>query len=160
MRQTEAPQRSTAAGRSDPSAVLLSRFARQTVLALAGVVLSASYLGFLTATSLGHGWAAPAVAAVSVLCTVGEIIYAGGATALVTALAPPHVLGRTLARFELSTGFGLAVSPTVITTLAPHGSAALWGSLAAATLLSASALAAEQARGGPARGAVSVEQVG
>ncbi|MEU1199886.1 MFS transporter [Streptomyces sp. NPDC005813] len=143
-----------------PVTVLLSRFARQTVLALAGVVLTVSYLGFLAATSLGHGWAAPAVAAVSVLCTVGEIIYAGSATALVTALAPPHVLGRTLARFELSTGFGLAVSPAVITALAPHGSAALWGSLAAATLLSASALAAEQARGGPARGAVSVEQVG
>ncbi|WP_435221029.1 MFS transporter [Streptomyces sp. Tue6028] len=143
-----------------PVTVLLSRFARQTVLALAGVVLAVSYLGFLAATSLGHGWAAPAVAAVSVLCTVGEIIYAGSATALVTALAPPHVLGRALARFQVSTGFGLAVSPAVITALAPHGSAALWGSLAAATLVSASALAAEQARGGPARGAVSVEQVG
>ncbi|WP_406187029.1 MFS transporter [Streptomyces sp. NBC_01006] len=124
-----------------PVTVLMSRFSRRTVLALAGVVLTASYLGFLAATSLGPGWGAPAVAAVSVVCTVGEIIYAGSATALVTALAPPHVLGRTLARFELSTGFGLAVSPAAITALAPHGPAALWGTLATATLLSACAVA-------------------
>lgn len=130
-----------------PVTVLMSRFSRRTVLALAGVVLAASYLGFLVATSLGHGWGAPAVAAVSVVCTLGEIIYAGSATALVTALAPAQVLGRTLARFELSTGFGLAVSPTVITALAPHGPTALWGSLAAATLVSASAVATEKDRG-------------
>jgi len=124
-----------------PVTVLMSRFPRRSVLAIAGVVLTASYLGFLAATSLGHGWGAPAVAAVSVVCTLGEIIYAGSATALVTALAPEQVLGRTLARFQLSTGFGLAASPAVITALAPHGPAALWGSLAAATLLSASAVA-------------------
>ncbi|MGW4442084.1 MFS transporter [Streptomyces sp. NPDC004682] len=124
-----------------PVTVLLSRFPRRSALAIAGVVLTVSYLGFLAATSLGHGWGAPAVAAVSVLCTLGEIIYAGSATALVTALAPAHVLGRALARFQLSTGFGLAASPAVITALAPHGPAALWGSLAAATLLSASAVA-------------------
>ncbi|GAA2384985.1 MFS transporter [Dactylosporangium salmoneum] len=122
-----------------PVTVLMSRFPRRTVLALSGVVLAASYLGFLAATSLGHGWAVPAVAAVSVVCTIGEIIYAGSATALVTALAPAHGVGRALAHFQLSTGFGLAVSPAVMTTLAPHGPAALWGSLAAATLLSASA---------------------
>jgi MFS family permease len=127
-----------------PVTVVLSRFSRRTVLALAGVVLAASYLGFLAATSLGHGWGAPAVAAVSVACTIGEIIYAGSATALVTALAPAHVLGRALARFQLSTGFGLAVSPVVITALASHGEAALWGSLAAATLLSAAAVATEK----------------
>lgn len=130
-----------------PVTVLMSRFSRRTVLALAGVVLAASYLGFLAATSLGHGWSAPAVAAVSVVCTIGEIIYAGSATALVTALAPAHVLGRALARFQLSTGVGLAVSPAVITALASHGSAALWGSLAAATLLSASAVATEKDQG-------------
>ncbi|GAB2857289.1 MFS transporter [Lentzea nigeriaca] len=127
-----------------PVTVLLSRFSRRTVLALAGVVLAASYLGFLAATSLGHGWGAAAVAAVSVVCTLGEIIYAGSATALVTALAPAHVLGRALARFQLSTGFGLAVSPAVITALASRGPATLWGSLAAATLLSASAVATEK----------------
>ncbi|WP_328885687.1 MFS transporter [Streptomyces sp. NBC_00316] len=129
-----------------PVTVLMSRFSRRSVLALAGVVLTASYLGFLAATSLGHGWIAPAVATVSVVCTIGEIIYAGSATALVTALAPAHVLGRSLARFQLSTGFGLAVSPAVITTLASHGPAALWGSLSAATLLSATAVATEKAQ--------------
>ncbi|MEU0717504.1 MFS transporter [Streptomyces lavendulocolor] len=132
-----------------PLSVLLSRFARRTVLALAGVVLAASYFGFLAATSLGGGWGAPAVAAVSVVCTLGEIVYAGSATALVTALAPAPVLGRTLARFELSTGFGLAVSPAAITALAPHGPTALWGGLAAATLLSASAVATEKDRPAP-----------
>ncbi|MFE9933875.1 MFS transporter [Streptomyces sp. NPDC005533] len=135
-----------------PVTVLMSRFSRRTVLALAGVVLAVSYLGFLAATAGGHGWGAPAVAAVSVLCTVGEIIYAGSATALVTFLAPAHVLGRTLARFELSTGLGLAVSPAVITGLAPHGPAALWGGLAAATLLSAGAVATEEDRGTPLDG--------
>ncbi|MFW6695021.1 MFS transporter [Streptomyces sp. MAR4 CNX-425] len=127
-----------------PVTVLLSRFPRRTVLTAAGMVLTASYLGFLAATSLGPGWAAPAVAAVSVVCTLGEIIYAGSATALVTALAPAHVLGRALARFQLSTGFGLAVSPAVITALAPLGPAALWGGLATATLVSAGAVATER----------------
>ncbi|MFF7377967.1 MFS transporter [Streptomyces massasporeus] len=124
-----------------PVTVLMARYSRRAVLALAGVILGVSYVGFLAATSLGPGPGAPAVAAVSVVCTLGEIVYAGSATALVTHLAPAHALGRTLARFELSTGFGLAVSPTVITALAPHGPTALWGSLAAATLLSASAVA-------------------
>jgi MFS family permease len=126
-----------------PVTVLMSRFSRRTVLAFSGVVLAASYLGFLAAASLGHGWGTPAVAAVSVVCTLGEIVYAGSATALVAALAPAPVLGRALARFQLSTGFGLAVSPAVITALASHGPAALWGTLAAATLLSASAVATE-----------------
>ncbi|GLY44595.1 hypothetical protein Amsp01_106180 [Amycolatopsis sp. NBRC 101858] len=130
-----------------PVTVLLSRFARRTVLALGGVVLAVSYLGFLVATSLGPGWGPPAVAAVSVVCTIGEIVYAGSATALVTALAPAPVLGRALARFQLSTGFGLAVSPAVITTLAAHGAVALWGSLTAATLASASAVATEKNQG-------------
>lgn len=131
-----------------PVTVLMSRFSRRTALAVGGVVLTASYLGFLAATSLGHGWGAPAVAAVSVVCTIGEIIYAGSATALVTALAPAHLLGRALARFQLSTGFGLAVSPAVITALAPHGPAALWGSLAAATLLATAVVTTEDLRGG------------
>ncbi|WP_406364551.1 MFS transporter [Streptomyces sp. NBC_00645] len=130
-----------------PVTVLMFRFTRRTAMALAGVVLTASYLGFLAATALGHGWGAPAVATVSVVCTIGEIIYAGSATALVTDLAPARAVGRALARFELSTGFGLAISPAVITALAPRGSAALWGSLAAATLLSASAVVVEKDRG-------------
>lgn len=125
-----------------PVTVLLSRFPRRSVLVVAGAVLTASYLGFLAAVSVGHDWAAPAVAVVSVLCTFGEIIYAGSATALVTALTPAHVLGRALARFQLSTGFGLAVSPAALTALAPHGPVALWGGLAAGTLLAACAVAA------------------
>lgn len=129
-----------------PVTVLMSRFSRRTVLAVSGVVLAASYLGFLAAASLGHGRGTPAVAAVSVVCTIGEIIYAGSATALVAALAPARVLGRALARFQLSTGFGLAVSPAVITALAALGPVALWGGLAAATLVSASAVAAERDR--------------
>ncbi|MFG3288306.1 MFS transporter [Streptomyces sp. NPDC048179] len=127
-----------------PVTVLMSRFSRRTVLAFSGVVLAVSYLGFLAATSLGHGWAVPAIAAVSVVCTIGEIVYAGSATALVTALAPAPVLGRALARFQLSTGFGLAVSPAVITALAPHGPTALWGTLTGATLASAAAVAKEK----------------
>jgi MFS family permease len=130
-----------------PVTVLMSRFSRRTVLALAGVVLAASYLGFLATTSLGNRWSAPAVATVSVVCTIGEIIYAGSATALVTALAPAPVLGRALSRFQLSMGFGLAVSPAVITALASYGSSALWGGLSAATLLSASAVATEKDQG-------------
>jgi hypothetical protein len=120
-----------------PVTVWMARFSRQTALAVSGVVIAASYLGFLGAVALGRAWAAPAVAAVSVLSTLGEIIYAGSATALVVATAPDHVVGRALGRFTLSTGFSLAVAPTVITALAARGEAALWLPLAAATLLSA-----------------------
>jgi hypothetical protein len=68
------------------------------------------------------------------------MIYAGSATALVAASIPEPVLGRALARFQLSTGFGLAVSPAIITALAAGGPAALWAPLAAATLLAAAAV--------------------
>ncbi|MFF7718136.1 MFS transporter [Streptomyces luteogriseus] len=135
-----------------PVTVLMSRYSRRSVLALAGVILGASYAGFLAAASLGPGRGAPAVAAVSVVCTLGEIVYAGSATALVTHLAPAHALGRVLARFELSTGFGLAISPTAITALAPYGPTALWGSLATATLLSASVVATAPAARDTPRG--------
>ncbi|GAA1025635.1 MULTISPECIES: MFS transporter [Amycolatopsis] len=124
-----------------PVTVLLSRVSRRTALAGGGVVLALSYLGFLAATSLGSGWAAPAIAAVSVVCTIGEIIYAGSATAFVMAQAPARLLGRAVARFELSTGVGLAISPAVLTALAPLGPGALWGGLAGATLVSAGAIA-------------------
>jgi MFS family permease len=123
-----------------PVTVWMSRFSRRAALAFSGIVLTVSYLGFLCGAELGHGWAAPAIAGVSVLCTFGEIVYAGSSTAMVVAIAPEHVLGRALARFQLSTGFGLAISPAVITALAAHGPAALWASLAAATLLSAAAV--------------------
>ncbi len=123
-----------------PVTVLLSRISRRTALATGGIVLTVSYLGFLAATLLGSGWAAPAIAAVSVVCTIGEIIYAGSAIAFVLALAPARLLGQAAARFELSTGIGLAVSPAVLTALAPLGPGALWGGLAGATLLSAGAV--------------------
>jgi hypothetical protein len=117
-----------------PVTVWMARFSRKTAMALAGLVVSASYLGFLAASALGQGLAAPAVAAVSVLCTLGEIVYAGSAGPLLLELAPEPALGRALARFQLSNGLGLAVSPAVITVLAAHGSAVLWLSLTAATL--------------------------
>lgn len=123
-----------------PVTVWMARFSRRAALAVSGIVLSVSYLGFLAGAELGHGWAAPTVAGVSILCTVGEIIYAGSSTALVTAIAPGHLLGRALASFQLSAGLGLAISPAVMTALASHGPAALWASLAAATLLSAFAV--------------------
>ncbi len=68
-----------------------------------------------------------------------------------TALAPSRELGRTLARSELSSGSGLAVSPAVMTALAARGPTALWGTLAAATLLSASAVANEADPAAPKR---------
>ncbi|MBS2537751.1 MFS transporter [Catenulispora sp. NF23] len=121
--------------------VWMARFSRRTALVIAGVIISASYLGFLAATPLGGGWGAPMIAAVSVVCALGEIVYAGSATPLITAVAPPRAVGRALARFQLSSGFGLAVSPAAITALAAAGPVALWGTLAAATLVSAAAVA-------------------
>ncbi|WP_457030826.1 MFS transporter [Kitasatospora sp. P5_F3] len=107
-----------------------ARWSRSRVLVLAGAVLAASYLGFLLATPLGP----LAVALMIVPCTLGEILYAGSATALVTALAPPAHLGRALSRLQLSTGLSLAVSPAVITTLTPL---ILWPTLATTTLAAA-----------------------
>jgi MFS family permease len=124
-----------------PVTVWMSRFSRRTALAISGVVISVSYLGFLGSVELPDRWAVPAVVGVSVLCTLGELIYAGSSTALVAAAAPQHVLGRALARFQLSTGFSLAISPAIITALAARGPAALWVSLTAATLLAAAAVA-------------------
>lgn len=134
--------------------VRMSRFPRHLTLMTAGMVLALSYLGFLLATPLRHGLAAPAITAVSVLCTFGEILYAGSATALVAATAPPHALGRALTRLQLSTGLGLALSPAVMTTLAAHGPATLWGSLATATLAAAAAVArsGNRTRRGPDTG--------
>ena len=111
-----------------PVTVWMSRFSRRGALAISGIVLSVSYLGFLGGLELGRRWAVPAVVGVSVLCTFGEIIYAGSSTALVAATAPERLIGRALARFQLSTGFGLAISPAIITALAAHGPAALWAS--------------------------------
>jgi MFS family permease len=124
-----------------PVTVWMSRFSRRAALAISGVVISVSYLGFLGSVELPHRWAVPAIVGVSVLSTLGELIYAGSATALVAATAPEHVLGRALARFQLSIGFSLAISPAIITALAARGPAALWVCLTAATLLAAAAVA-------------------
>ena len=116
-----------------PLTVRLARFSRATVLATSGLILTGSYVAFAAATPLPRAWAIPAMALISVPCTLGEIVYAGSATALVAAVAPPARLGRALARFQLSSGFGLAVSPAVMTALAAVSPAALWGALAAGT---------------------------
>ena len=137
-----------------PVTVWMSRFSRRTALATSGVVISVSYLGFLGSVELPHRWAVPAIVGVSVLSTLGELIYAGSSTALVAATAPEHVLGRALARFQLSTGFSLAISPAIITALVARGPAALWVSLTAATLLAAAAVARPSAEGACADQAV------
>ncbi|MEZ0114530.1 MFS family permease [Catenulispora sp. EB89] len=120
-----------------PVTIFLARWPRSVALAASGLVIATSYGGFLLASDLGHSYAAAAVAGVSVLCTFGEIMYAGSIGPLLIAITPPQVLGRTLGRFQLSNGVGLAISPTVITVLASHGSAALWLPLAAGTLAAA-----------------------
>jgi len=118
----------------------MSRYARRSTLAASGVVLAASYLAFWAAGSLGGWGAAAGVAAVSVLYTAGEIGYTGSATALIVATTTPDRLGSALARFQLSSGIGLAASPAVLTALLAQGPGPLWVSLAATTLLSAAAI--------------------
>jgi Major Facilitator Superfamily len=118
----------------------MSRYARRSSLAVSGVVLAASYLGFWAAGTIGGWGAAAGVAAVSVLYTAGEIIYTGSATALIVATTDPARLGAALARFQLSSGIGLAASPAILTTLLAHGPGPLWASLAASTLLAAAAV--------------------
>ncbi|RKT08939.1 MFS transporter [Streptomyces sp. 1114.5] len=120
---------------------------RRAVLAASGALLAVSYLGFWAAGALGGTSGAAGVAVVSVLYTLGEILYTGSGTALVAAVAPPHLLGRALARWELSMGVGRAAAPAVLTALPAAGPAALWVPLAAATALGALAVL----RLGPAR---------
>ncbi|MGV9268490.1 MFS transporter [Kitasatospora sp. NPDC003701] len=113
---------------------------RRAVLAVSGAALAVSYLGFWAAGTIGGTAGAAAVAAVSVLFTLGEILYSGSGTALVAATAPPRLLGRALARWELSMGVGRALAPAVLTSLLAVGPGALWPALAAATLLAAAAV--------------------
>ncbi|MFB8200262.1 MFS transporter [Kitasatospora purpeofusca] len=125
----------------------LGERSRHTVLAAGGVALTLSYLGFWAAGGLGGTAAAGAVAAVSVLYTFGEILYSGSGTALVAATAPPHLLGRALARWELSMGVGRALAPAALTALLAVGPGALWPVLAGATLVSSVAVARLRPRG-------------
>ncbi|MFF2619800.1 MFS transporter [Kitasatospora sp. NPDC058046] len=113
---------------------------RHTVLAASGALLAVSYLAFWAVGSLGGVPGAAGIAAVSVLYTLGEILYTGSGTALVASVAPPHLLGRALARWELSSGVGRAAAPAVLTALLAAGPGALWASLAAATALGALAV--------------------
>ncbi|MEU3561047.1 MFS transporter [Kitasatospora sp. NPDC006786] len=113
---------------------------RHVVLAASGAVLAVSYLGFWAVGSLGGVPGSVGIAAVSVLYTLGEILYTGSGTALVASVAPPHLLGRALARWELSAGVGRAAAPAVLTALLAGGSGELWVPLAAATALGALAV--------------------
>ncbi|WP_395292861.1 MFS transporter [Kitasatospora hibisci] len=119
----------------------LAERSRRIVLAASGVVLALSYLGFWAAGAVGGTGGAVAVAAVSVIFTLGEILYSGAGTALVAAAAPPGLLGRALARWELATGLGKTLAPAVLTALLAAGPGVLWLALAGATLLAAAAVA-------------------
>jgi MFS family permease len=120
-----------------PVVVWMSRRPRRRVFALAGWVLASSYLGFLLA-STGHGNAGAAlIALVSVLYNLGEILYTGVGTALVIDASPPHLRGRTLARWQLSLGLGRALAPLTITAALSLAAASLWIPLAAATVAGA-----------------------
>lgn len=133
----------------------MARYSRRSMMAASGLVLALSYLGFWLATVIGHGNAAAAgIAAVSVLYTAGEIMYTGSATAWIAASTPPHLLGRALARFQLTSGIGLAASPAVLMALLAEGEGALWGALALATGLAAltvAGLPAQQSSDEPRR---------
>jgi MFS family permease len=125
----------------------MARYSRRSTMAASGLVLALSYLGFWLATTIGHGNAAAAgIAVVSVLYTAGEIMYTGSATALIAATTPAHLLGRALARFQLTSGIGLAASPAVLMALLTRGEGALWATLALATALAALAVARFPAR--------------
>ncbi|MER6300962.1 MFS transporter [Kitasatospora sp. NPDC001539] len=118
----------------------LAKHSRRAVLAVAGAVLAVSYLGFWAAGSLGGTPGAVGIVAVSVVYTVGEILYTGSGTALVTASVPPHLLGRALARWELASGVGRAAAPAVLTALLAAGPRLLWTCLAVATAAGALAV--------------------
>ncbi|QMU67592.1 MFS transporter [Streptacidiphilus sp. P02-A3a] len=120
-----------------PVVLWMSRRPRRSVFALAGWVLAASYLGFLLAATRHGTTGAAAVALVSVLYNLGEILYTGVGTALVIDAAPPHLRGRALARWQLSLGLGRALAPLTITAALNVGAATLWLPLAAATALAA-----------------------
>ncbi|MEV7598140.1 MFS transporter [Kitasatospora sp. NPDC089797] len=113
---------------------------RRAVMAVSGAALSVSYLGFWVAGSLGGGSGTAGIAVVSVLYTLGEILYTGSGTALVAASAPPHLLGRAVARWELSMGVGRAASPAALTALLAAGPGLLWGTLAVTTAVGALAV--------------------
>lgn len=119
----------------------LSSQSHRAVLAASGLVLAGSYLGFW----LGAAWGGPpgmiVIAAVALPYTMGEILYTGSSVPLVIESAPAHLIGRALARWQLSYGLARAADPIIITGLLAVSAAALWVPLIAATLLSAAAIA-------------------
>ncbi|HEY3630917.1 MAG TPA: MFS transporter [Jatrophihabitantaceae bacterium] len=123
-----------------PVVVWMSRRPRRRVFALAGCVLATSYVGFLLAGT-GHGNSgAAAIAMVSVLYNLGEILYTGVGTALVVNAAPAHLRGRALARWQLSLGLGRAMAPLAITAALAVSAETLWLPLAAMTILGAAVI--------------------
>ena len=123
-----------------PAVIWMARRPRRQVFGIAGAVLAASYLGFLAAGTHHGDTGAVAIAAVSVVYTLGEILYTGVSTALVIDAAPAHLRGRALGRWQLSLGLGRAIAPLAITVALSVGSAVLWLPLAAATVAGAAVI--------------------
>ncbi|MGX7670251.1 MFS transporter [Plantactinospora sp. DSM 117369] len=117
--------------------VRLAKWPHRTVLFWSGLLLAGSYLAFWLGGATGGGPGTALVALVIVPYTLGEILYTGSSVPLVIESAPPHLMGRALARWQLSYGLARAVDPIIITGLLTLGAAALWLPLAAATLLGA-----------------------
>ncbi|MEU0154006.1 MFS transporter [Micromonospora fulviviridis] len=117
--------------------VRLAKWPHRTVLFWSGLLLAASYLAFWLGGATGGGPGTVLVALVIVPYTLGEILYTGSSVPLVIESAPPHMVGRALARWQLSYGLARAVDPIIITGLLSLGAAALWLPLAAVTLLGA-----------------------
>jgi MFS family permease len=121
--------------------VRLSRRSNRAVLAVSGLVLAGSYLGFWLGAAHGGLAGIMLIAAAAVPYTIGEILYTGSSVPLVIESAPPHLIGRALARWQLGYGLARAADPVIITGLLSIGATALWVPLAAATLLGAAAVA-------------------
>ncbi len=117
--------------------VRLAKWPPRTILFWSGLLLAASYVAFWLGEATGGGSDTVLVALVIVPYTLGEILYTSSSVPLVIESAPPHLMGRALARWQLTYGVARAFDPTVITGLLSLGTAALWLPLAAATLLGA-----------------------
>ncbi|MDX6226667.1 MAG: hypothetical protein QOI76_57 [Frankiales bacterium] len=132
----------------------LSRYRRSAVFAASGALLSISYLGFWASTlTFGGTAAAGSIALVSLVYTAGEIVYAGVGTALVVAAVPARLVGRALARWQLSAGVGRAAAPLTLTGLLTAGPALLWLTLALTTVLGSAVVYRYGHRWQPAIGA-------
>jgi hypothetical protein len=121
--------------------VRLSGRSNRAVLAVSGLVFAGSYLGFWLGAAAGGIAGVVVLAAAAVPYTLGEILYTGSSVPLVIESAPPHLIGRALARWQFSYGLARAADPVIITALLGLGTATLWAPLAVATLLAAAAVA-------------------